>query len=69
MGEVLYAKGDYKAAEQYYKKSVTKAPKEELASKYILLGDYYLENLQDYKKKRFPALKKQSRLAAGKVIC
>lgn len=49
-GEVFYAKGDYKAAEQYYKKSVTKAPKTELASKYILLGDYYLENLQDYKK-------------------
>ncbi len=48
--EVLFAKGDYKGAEQFYKKTVMKKSKENLDFDYILLGDFYLENLQDYKK-------------------
>ncbi len=51
--EVLYAKGDYKKAEQYYKKTVQKIPKEDmedLGFRYVLLGDFYLENFQNYKK-------------------
>lgn len=48
--EVLFAKGDYKGAEQFYKKTVLKKSKENLDFDYILLGDFYLENLQDYKK-------------------
>lgn len=50
IAEVLFAKGEYKNSEKYYKKSVLNVPKENLDFKYILLGDYYLEYLQDYKK-------------------
>lgn len=48
--EVFFAKGDFKKAEQFYKKSVNDVSQEDLDYKYILLGDYYLEYLQDYKK-------------------
>lgn len=48
--EVLFAKGDYKRAEQFYKKTVLKKSKSNLDYDYILLGDFYLENLQEYKK-------------------
>ncbi len=48
--EVLFAKGDYKGAEHFYRKTVLKKSKENLDFDYILLGDFYLENLQDYKK-------------------
>lgn len=48
--EVLFAQGDYKGAERFYKKTVTDKSKKDLDFDYILLGDFYLENLQDYNK-------------------